>query len=114
MCPDRVEVLILEHAKLSTLFREWSEAGYSPYSDPSTGEILISGPHIAAGYWKQPEKTREDFIEHKGLRYFATGDIGLKRDDGSLTIIDRKKDLVKLSSGEYVSLAKVCEILLFT
>ncbi|CAJ0959555.1 unnamed protein product, partial [Mesorhabditis belari] len=92
--------------------REWSEAGYSPYSDPSTGEILISGPHIAAGYWKQPEKTREDFIEHKGLRYFATGDIGLKRDDGSLTIIDRKKDLVKLSSGEYVSLAKVeCALL---
>lgn len=44
--------------------------------------------------------------------YFATGDIGQKRDDGSLLIIDRKKDLVKLQHGEYVSLAKVeCALL---
>ncbi|CAJ0572701.1 unnamed protein product, partial [Mesorhabditis spiculigera] len=92
--------------------REWPEAGYSPFNDPPTGEILISGPHIAAGYWKKPEKTKEDFIELKGKRYFATGDIGQKRSDGSLNIIDRKKDLVKLQHGEYVSLAKVeCALL---
>lgn len=109
--------------------REWPEGGYSPFNDPPQGEILISGENISPGYWKQPEKTAEDFIEYKGKIYFATGDIGQKRDDGSLLVIDRfviiieldrlnyshnfrKKDLVKLQHGEYVSLAKVeCALL---
>ncbi|CCD70738.1 long-chain-fatty-acid--CoA ligase [Caenorhabditis elegans] len=92
--------------------REWSEGGYSPFNDPPQGEILISGENISPGYYKQPEKTAEDFITYKGKVYFATGDIGQKRDDGSLLIIDRKKDLVKLQHGEYVSLAKVeCALL---
>jgi hypothetical protein len=38
---------------------------------------------------------------------FRTGDIGHFCDDGTLRIIDRKKDLVKLQGGEYVSLGKV-------
>lgn len=100
--------------------REWTESGYTPFNDPPQGEILISGPNISAGYWKQPEKTAEDFIMYKvrcllalfyeyfkGKRYFCTGDIGEMRDDGSIRIIDRKKDLVKLSHGEYISLARV-------
>lgn len=41
------------------------------------------------------------------MRYFCTGDIGEMREDGSIAIIDRKKDLVKLAHGEYVALAKV-------
>ncbi|VDK33502.1 unnamed protein product, partial [Anisakis simplex] len=64
-------------------------------------------PTISPGYWKQPEKTAEEFVTIDGVRYFATGDIGEMREDGSLLIIDRKKDLVKLQHGEYVSLAKV-------
>ncbi|CAD6188376.1 unnamed protein product [Caenorhabditis auriculariae] len=92
--------------------REWPEGGYSPFNDPPQGEILISGENISPGYWKQPDKTKEDFIEYKGKIYFATGDIGQMRDDGSLLIVDRKKDLVKLQHGEYVSLAKVeCALL---
>ncbi|GMR41201.1 hypothetical protein PMAYCL1PPCAC_11396 [Pristionchus mayeri] len=93
--------------------REWPEGNYSPFNDPPQGEIMITGPNISAGYWKQPEKTAEDFVDYKGKRYFATGDIGEWRDDGSLLIIDRKKDLVKLQHGEYVSLAK-CETALLT
>ncbi|GMS87194.1 hypothetical protein PENTCL1PPCAC_9369 [Pristionchus entomophagus] len=93
--------------------REWLEGNYSPFNEPSQGEIMITGPNISAGYWKQPEKTAEDFVEYKGKRYFATGDIGEWREDGSLLIIDRKKDLVKLQHGEYVSLAK-CETALLT
>ncbi|KAF8356857.1 acs-4 [Pristionchus pacificus] len=93
--------------------REWLEGNYSPFNEPPQGEIMITGPNISAGYWKQPEKTAEDFVEYKGKRYFATGDIGEWREDGSLLIIDRKKDLVKLQHGEYVSLAK-CETALLT
>ena len=42
-----------------------------------------------------------------GIRYFATGDIGELTENGNFRIIDRKKDLVKLQGGEYLSLNKV-------
>lgn len=41
------------------------------------------------------------------MRWFYTGDIGQFHADGCLEIIDRKKDIVKLQHGEYVSLGKV-------
>ncbi|KAI6214736.1 AMP-binding domain-containing protein [Aphelenchoides besseyi] len=86
--------------------REWAEANYSPNNEVPQGEILINGDNVALGYYKNEEKTNEDFIKLDGKRYFATGDIGEFRSDGSLRIIDRKKDLIKLAHGEYVSLAK--------
>ena len=42
------------------------------------------------------------------MRWFYSGDIGQFHPDGCLEIIDRKKDIVKLQHGEYVSLGKVC------
>ena len=54
-----------------------------------------------------PEKTAEDFFEAHGRRWLRSGDIGQMNADGVLKIIDRKKDLVKLQFGEYVSLGKV-------
>jgi long-chain acyl-CoA synthetase len=57
-----------------------------------------------------PDKTAEDYKLIDGVRYFATGDIG-EMINGNLKIIDRKKDLVKLQGGEYVSLNKVETIL---
>lgn len=90
------------------LLREWKEAGYSPQNERPQGEILIHGDNVALGYYKNQEKTNEDFITiDDKKRWFATGDIGEFREDGSLCIIDRKKDLIKLSHGEYVSLGKV-------
>ena len=47
-------------------------------------------------------------VDEKGMRWFYTGDIGRFHPDGCLEIIDRKKDIVKLQHGEYVSLGKVC------
>lgn len=41
------------------------------------------------------------------MRWFYTGDIGQFHGDGCIEIIDRKKDIVKLQAGEYVSLGKV-------
>ncbi len=55
-----------------------------------------------------PEKTKEDFFDGgNGKMFFKTGDIGQLLPSGSIKIIDRKKDLVKLQHGEYVSLGKV-------
>lgn len=57
------------------------------------------------------EKTKEDFYSQYGRRWFKTGDIGQMESDGTLRIIDRKKDLVKLQFGEYISLGKVESVL---
>jgi long-chain acyl-CoA synthetase len=69
---------------------------------------VIGGGNVATGYYKLPGKTNEDFsTDEKGRRWFRTGDIGEMAPDGTLKIVDRKKDLVKLNHGEYVSLGKV-------
>uniref|UniRef100_A0A0K0G178 long-chain-fatty-acid--CoA ligase n=1 Tax=Strongyloides venezuelensis TaxID=75913 RepID=A0A0K0G178_STRVS len=89
------------------MLKNWDEAGYDPKNNPPQGEILISGPHVTPGYYKNEELTKEAFVMIGGKRWFCTGDIGEFREDGSLKIIDRKKDLVKLNHGEYISLGKV-------
>lgn len=90
------------------MLRDWIEGGYTTDNkNCPQGEILIGGGNVAVGYFKNPEKTAEDFITIDGVRYFCTGDIGQIDPDGCVRIIDRKKDLVKLQAGEYVSLAKV-------
>ncbi|XP_013921370.1 PREDICTED: long-chain-fatty-acid--CoA ligase 4 [Thamnophis sirtalis] len=89
--------------------RDWQEGGYTTRDLPHPrGEIIIGGPNVSMGYFRNDEKTAEDFIvDDKGQRWFCTGDIGEFHSDGCLQIIDRKKDLVKLQAGEYVSLGKV-------
>jgi len=64
------------------------------------GEIWIRGYGIAKGYYKNPEKTKEDFEEDG---WFKSGDIGQINPNGTFTIIDRKKNLVKPPHGEYVA-----------
>merc|ERR1712127_879507 len=85
------------------------EMGYLVTDSPPRGEILISGTTVSQeGYYGLPDKTEEDFKVHAdGKKWFHTGDVGLVTPTGVLKIIDRKKDLVKLSGGEYVSLGKV-------
>nr|XP_031846229.1 long-chain-fatty-acid--CoA ligase 4 isoform X2 [Nomia melanderi]XP_031846237.1 long-chain-fatty-acid--CoA ligase 4 isoform X2 [Nomia melanderi]XP_031846247.1 long-chain-fatty-acid--CoA ligase 4 isoform X2 [Nomia melanderi] len=86
----------------------WEEAGYRVTDTPHPrGEIVIGGNNVSAGYYKLPDKTSEDFFEEDGRQWFRTGDIGECHCDGCIKIIDRKKDLVKLQLGEYVSLGKV-------
>ncbi|PTM02075.1 MAG: long-chain fatty acid--CoA ligase, partial [Bacteroidetes bacterium] len=62
------------------------------------GEILVKGPNVMQGYFKDPEKTAEVMTGN----YFHTGDIGEIDADGFLKITDRKKDMFKTSGGKYV------------
>ncbi|KAK7456556.1 hypothetical protein BaRGS_00039334 [Batillaria attramentaria] len=88
--------------------RDWPEGGYTSEDKPfPRGEILVGGGNVAQGYYKMEQQTKEDFTTIEGMRYFCTGDIGQVEDDGCFRVIDRKKDLVKLQMGEYVSLSKV-------
>lgn len=89
------------------------EMGYLVTDSPPRGEILVAGNTVSQqGYFKLEEKSREDFPRHSdGKVWFHTGDIGVMNENGTLKIVDRKKDLIKLSGGEYVSLGKVESVL---
>jgi long-chain acyl-CoA synthetase len=63
------------------------------------GEILARGTSIFQGYWKQPEETKQAFIDG----WFKTGDIGTLDADGFLAVTDRKKNLIKTSGGKFIA-----------
>ena len=90
----------------------WDEGGYTVTDQQGPrGEIVVGGGHVAKEYYAMPDKTAEEFFNDNGKRWFRTGDIGHMMSDGTLRIIDRKKDLVKLQGGESVSLGKVESLL---
>lgn len=63
------------------------------------GEIMVKGPSVFSGYYKDEEKTKEAFTEDG---YFKTGDIGVL-ENGLLKITDRKKEMFKTSGGKYIA-----------
>jgi len=64
------------------------------------GEILMKGPSLMKGYYKDPELTSQA-IDEDG--WFHTGDIGRIDDNRFLVITDRKKEIFKMSSGKYIA-----------
>ncbi|HOJ13139.1 MAG TPA: AMP-binding protein, partial [Deltaproteobacteria bacterium] len=62
------------------------------------GEICLRGPWIADEYYKDPERSRETFVDG----WYHTGDIATIDEEGYIRLVDRKKDLVK-SAGEWIS-----------
>jgi fatty-acyl-CoA synthase len=61
------------------------------------GEIVVHGPQVFQGYWKQPEATAQAFILHDGKRFFRTGDLGYYDEDGYFFITDRLKRMINAS-----------------
>jgi long-chain acyl-CoA synthetase len=64
------------------------------------GEICVRGPNVMQGYFRMPEATAE-VLTADG--WFKTGDIGVIDADGFLAITDRKKEMMKLSTGKYIA-----------
>ncbi|MFQ5421996.1 MAG: AMP-binding protein, partial [Anaerolineae bacterium] len=67
-----------------------------------TGELLIKGPHVCAGYWHNPEATAVSLVDG----WFHTGDMARQDADGFFTIVGRFKDML-ISGGENVYAAEV-------
>jgi len=61
------------------------------------GEIVVHGPQVFKGYWRQEAATREAFVEHDGKRFFRTGDLGYYDEDGYFFITDRLKRMINAS-----------------
>jgi long-chain acyl-CoA synthetase len=64
------------------------------------GEILVKGPNLMLGYYKNAEATNE-VIDSEG--WFHTGDVGTFVEEKFLKITDRKKEIFKTSSGKYIA-----------
>ncbi|MQY28631.1 AMP-dependent synthetase/ligase [Nocardia aurantia] len=63
------------------------------------GELLIRGPVIFAGYWRNPEASADAFVDG----WFKTGDLGALDDRGFITITGRKKEIIVTAGGKNVS-----------
>ncbi|MDX3910603.1 MAG: AMP-binding protein [Sphingobium sp.] len=68
------------------------------------GEIVHRSPHLLSGYWRQEEASAQAFTGG----WFHTGDLGTMDAEGFLTVVDRKKDMIK-SGGENISSREVEE-----
>jgi fatty-acyl-CoA synthase len=71
------------------------------------GEVHFRGPNVFAGYWNAPDATAEAFTADG---WFRTGDLGFLDDEGFVTLVDRKKDMV-ITGGENVYSAEVEDVL---
>ncbi|KAJ6529032.1 long-chain-fatty-acid-CoA-ligase [Mycena vulgaris] len=106
----RYDTVGLPVPSIEIKFRDVPEAGYFSCgrngSTEERGEVCIRGPSVISGYYKRPD-LNEDPTIFAGDGWMRTGDVGQWNSDGTLTLIDRIKNLVKLAGGEYIALEQL-------
>ncbi len=83
----------------------WDEEG-TPVARGEQGEIVMRGPKVFKGYWRDPDATGAAFAGG----WFHTGDIGVRDEDGYLFIVDRLKDMI-VSGGENIASSEIERVL---
>ena len=93
---------VLPHVEL----RVRDESG-ADLTDGTLGELWVRGPNVCAGYWKRADATAAAFVNG----WFCTGDIGVRADDGYVTLHGRRSDLI-ISGGFNIYPREIEELLL--
>ena len=75
------------------------------------GELCMMGGNVFSGYYLRPDKTEEAFDEDG---WFKSGDVAIGYPNGSFRIIDRSKNIFKLSQGEYIAPEKIENLLVLS
>jgi fatty-acyl-CoA synthase len=83
----------------------WDDEGH-PVPAGERGEIVMRGPKVFGGYWRDPEATAKAFAGG----WFHTGDVGVRDEDGYVFIVDRLKDMI-VSGGENIAGSEVERVL---
>jgi len=91
----------LQNVKLR--LRDIPEMNYLHTSDPPKGEVVFWGPSIMKGYFANEEKTAEAMHGE----WLLSGDVAVVFPNGSIKIVDRAKNIFKLSQGEYIAPEKL-------
>ncbi|KAJ3517351.1 hypothetical protein NLJ89_g568 [Agrocybe chaxingu] len=100
-----VEIKLLDCPEMG-YFSSTDSSSSSTTSHLPQGEVCIRGPSVTSGYFNRPDLNNDEEIFTKD-GWFRTGDVGQWNEDGTLSIIDRLKNLVKMQSGEYIALERL-------
>lgn len=94
------------------------DSSLQPCPDGVSGDLYIGGVGVARGYWKDPQRTQKQFIEHPVLaqRLYRTGDRALYWEDGNIEFLGREDDQVKIGGyrielGDITSRIKSCSLI---
>jgi len=90
-------------ANVKVRLRDIPEMNYYHTNSPPKGEVCFWGPSITTGYYKNADKTAEAFTG----KWLMSGDVGIVLPNGSVKIVDRAKNIFKLSQGEYIAPEKL-------
>jgi fatty-acyl-CoA synthase len=69
----------------------------APLPPNVVGEIMMNGPQVFKGYWNDPKKTAEAFVEIEGKKFFRSGDLGYMDEEGFFFFTDRLKRMINAS-----------------
>ncbi|MFL0809304.1 MAG: AMP-binding protein [Agarilytica sp.] len=90
---DNIQLGTIGVPLIETEIRLLDEAG-NEVTDGEVGELVARGPQVMSGYWQRPEETKQ-VLSTDG--WIKTGDMAVKREDGSYKLVDRKKDMINVS-----------------